>query len=196
MARLNEARRSKVVTVSEWPRDARSRGVGWVHDQVWFPVSDEYRWDSEMRRIDGSWYALYLDRKMFWFGWTLRFHTFYMGDEDSAPHDHPWWFVTFPLVSYWETVEELIPSPLHWYDWRKRRPADHPMYWRRRASKVRAFLPHFRRAKHRHFVHEGEKPIRTIVLTGRVARTWGFWPRNHMFVTYKRWADYRKRKMP
>lgn len=35
----------------------------------------------------------------------LLFHTFYRGDEDPDPHDHPWAFWTLPLgTGYWEQV--------------------------------------------------------------------------------------------
>ncbi|PZR89749.1 MAG: hypothetical protein DI537_20310 [Stutzerimonas stutzeri] len=49
------------------------------------------------------------DRYMtrFWIG-RLRLHIFHRGDEDPDPHDHPWDFWTFPLVSYVEEV--TVPS--------------------------------------------------------------------------------------
>ena len=100
------------------------------------------------------------------------------------------WFITIPFTTYYETVEEQIPSPFPWYDWRQRRPGDHPTYWRRRIRKVRAFLPHFRRATHRHFVLKPANTFRTIILTGPLKRDWGFWPKDNAFIPHREWATY------
>lgn len=37
--------------------------------------------------------------------WRFRFHIFYKADPLDCMHDHPWWFITFPFVSY---VEEYL----------------------------------------------------------------------------------------
>ena len=199
MARLSEKSRSHVETVSDWPKGTYKRKFGYLHDQVWFPVSgNEYMQERPSpeymvkHTIAGNtYYRLYLDRRMFWFKWFhIRLHTFYQGDDDSAVHDHPWWFITIPFTTYYETVEEQIPSPFPWYDWRQRRPGDHPTYWRRRIRRVRAFLPHFRRATHRHFVLKPEKPFHTIILTGPLKRDWGFWPKDNAFIPHREWATY------
>ena len=43
MARLSEKSRSHVETVSDWPKGTYKRKIGFLHDQVWFPVSgNEY----------------------------------------------------------------------------------------------------------------------------------------------------------
>ena len=39
-------------------------------------------------------------------GFSFRLHKFYRGDDMRAPHDHPWWFVTFPLC---RGYLELVP---------------------------------------------------------------------------------------
>jgi len=191
VAMLSSERKSCVETVKDWPKGTRRRGLGYLHDQIWFPadVPVEAPSDHVMCR-DFKWYQLYLDRKMIWtpFG-TLRLHTFYMGDDDAAVHDHPWWFITFPFRSYTETYEEEIPS-WKWYDWRKKIPGDHPMYWVRRVRLVRAWRFHFRRATHRHFVHAPDRPFRTIILTGPLKRNWGFWPDGDTFIPHREWTNY------
>ena len=105
---------------------------------------------------------------------TLRVHTFYRGDDDGAPHDHPWWFVTFPLRSYVETVQTgLAPSILY------------------NSRVVRAWRFHFRSAYHRHFVHEPDRPVRTVILTGRPKNNWSFYPRGRR-VLHREWTNYNR----
>lgn len=179
MALLSETSRSHVETLADWPRGTYDRKVGFMHDQVWFPVSgNEYMEERPSpeymvkHSIAGNkYYRLYLDRRMLWCKWFhIRLHTFYQGDDDSAPHDHPWWFITIPFTTYKETV--FTPDG------------------RANTRKVRAFMPHFRRATHRHFVLEPEKPFRTIILTGTLKRDWGFWPNEHSFIPHRDWATY------
>ena len=177
MAQLSGKRKSWVNRVKEIPRRARDIGFGYVHGQVWFPsgeVSYYDRLDPEKnyRLFEDKWYELYLDRVMLWFGWTLRIHTFYCGDDDSAAHDHPWWFITIPFRSYWETVVSKDG--------------------RRNSRRVQAFLPHFRRSSHTHFVHQPDRPFKTIILTGRVKRNWGFWPEPDIFVPHRDWTNYNR----
>jgi len=196
MAKLSQKIRSHVETISDWPRGTRKRGIGFLHDRVWFPTdkSDYELLDPEktFKLFDNKWHELYLDRRMFWFKFGIRIHTFHIGDDDAAVHDHPWWFITFPLRSYTETYEERIPAPFPWYDWRRRRPAKHPMYWVRRLRVVRAFRFHFRSAKHRHFVHEPFRPFRTIIFTGRLKNNWGFWPESDTFIPHREWSTYNR----
>lgn len=182
MVTLNEARRSHVETVRDWPRGTRERGWGFLWDQVWFPADAPIK--APMKNVmcrDFKWYQLYLDRKMLWtpLG-TLRIHTFYMGDEDGAVHSHPWWFVTFPLRSYTETVM----TPL-----RIRKSKDAPKYVMN-SRVVRAWRFHFRRATHRHFVHAPYRPFSTIILTGRKKNEWGFYPEHDKFVHHRDWTSY------
>lgn len=134
---------------------------------------------------DGVWRKLYLRRRVLyvtipWMGtFTLRLHTFYRGDDDSAPHDHPWWFVTFPLTTYTEEVEDV--------DWSA--PGIVAKF-RRTLRTVRAFRFHFRPATYRHIVQEPERPFHTIVVSGDRERKWGFWPTPTEFVPYNDWAKY------
>ncbi|HAL41993.1 MAG TPA: hypothetical protein DCP57_06075, partial [Gammaproteobacteria bacterium] len=70
----------------------------------------------------------YLERWIIWCGITLRLHRFHKGDDDRAFHDHPWWFITFPLSSYMEHT-----------------PGQEPVV-------ISSWRPHFRGASHRHIV--------------------------------------------
>lgn len=107
---------------------------------------------------------------------TLRLHKFHRGDDDSAPHDHPWWFVTFPLQSYSEV----------WWD---------PVRGHLRSRIVKAFRFHYRPSAHRHYVvlPAHVAPSYTLVLTGPWERRWGFWPRPDTYVYYRDWMA-RKRE--
>jgi hypothetical protein len=188
MAKLNSKERSRVETLFEWPKNVRTTGFGLLHDRVWFPTnkSDYDLMDPEksFKLFNDRWYELYLDRRMLWFKFGIRIHTFHMGDDDAAVHDHPWWFITIPFRSYTETVENV-------------HTVDGKLTWTRNSRKVRAFLPHFRPSHHRHFVHEPGRPFCTIILTGRLRRNWGFWTSYKNFVPHREWATYdRPRRVP
>lgn len=126
----------------------------------------------------------YLDRWfMYFLGFTVRLHKFYRGDDDRAPHDHPWAFITFPLTGYWEKV---------WYGGF----GEHGVRF------VKPWRFHYRPAQHQHIVlgsqvnsswhsyknHAADfhspTPFYTIVLTSRKKQTWGFYPEGK-FVYWK-----------
>jgi hypothetical protein len=126
--------------------------------------------------------AKYLERWIMYIGaFTLRLHKFWAGDDDRAPHDHPFWFITFPLRSYVEDVyEDYWLSSL-------------PPRWKPRIKVVRAFRPHFRPASHKHIVIgalHGPMPFYTIVLSKFIQPEWGFWPDPDTFVHFTKWNDY------
>jgi hypothetical protein len=115
----------------------------------------------------------YLQRWIIYAGGTLRLHKFYRGDDDRAMHDHPWWFVTFPLKGYWEQV----PNPKSPTGLMKRF--------------VKPFRFHYRPAKFKHIVLGSTarydvdvedihvttpKPFWTLVISGPRSNKWGFWP--------------------
>lgn len=122
-----------------------------------------------------------------WIG-RLRYHKMFRGDQDREPHDHPWWFITFPLRSY---VEEVLTFK--------------DGVWDHRLNVVRAFRFHFRPARYAHRIlgpvfkdvpigeyyragslehfalmdaagiPERERHIRTLVLRGKISNKWGFY---------------------
>lgn len=107
--------------------------LAYVHDRIW------------------SHGVFYLERRYIEFlGFSLRYHVFRAPDPDRGLHDHPWWFITFPLDSYWEQREGIRLGYL-----------------------VREHRLHFRPATYRHRVVSA--PARTFVLTGRRSREWGFY---------------------
>lgn len=115
----------------------------------------------------------YLTRRILYiFGFTLRYHVFHTSDNDDYLHDHPWWFITFPIDKYYE---DIGTEKGHWCQSRV----------------VRPFRFHFRKAKfsHRVFIPQGQKQIRTIIFTGRVSNNWGFWKdgKHHY---WKDWFGY------
>ena len=104
-------------------------------------------------------------RWILWFGLTLRLHRFHKSDDDRAFHDHPWWFVTFPLAGYLEHVPGQ-GSP----------------------TRIKPWRPHFRRAKHRHIVQLIDGPVWTAILTGAKQNEWGFWE-DDTFTHHEQWLD-------
>jgi len=184
MAALSAKRKSHVELVGDWPKGTYRRRWGYIHDQVWFPITAEEAANivfcaeiemaaNEVMEHDGQWYRLYLDRRMLWLGpINFRFHTFHQGDEEAAPHDHPWWFITFPFRSYTETV--MTPDG------------------RLNSRVVRGWRFHFRRASHRHFVHEPRKPFSTIIMTGPLKHNWSFWPDADTCIPHREWTNYNR----
>lgn len=122
----------------------------------------------------------YLDRYILYFGrGTLRLHKFWRGDDDRAPHDHPWWFITMPFVTYREKI--VVPDDLFGEVFVTRL--------------VRAWRPHFRAAKFQHIVigrrdRNDLRPFWTLVISGGNTNDWGFWPEPGVFVPYKYWRAY------
>lgn len=117
---------------------------------------------------------LYMKRWILYIGGaTLRLHRFYRGDDDRAPHTHPWAFWTFPLTDYWEHVWD----------------SDNGRYIGR--SVVKAWKLHARPANYRHIV-EGRAdrktgPFWTFCVTGRYQGSWGFYPTPDKFVPWREW---------
>lgn len=105
----------------------------------------------------------------------LRLHCFYRGDDARAPHDHPFWFITFPFTSYLEKVPHMTRNSL------RVMVTEHVQAWR----------PHFRRATYQHFVcgraDYKHKTFWTFCITGGFRRTWGFWPTPFYFVPWWVW---------
>jgi len=89
----------------------------------------------------------------------LMFHVFHRGDQDD-PHDHPWYFWTFPLHSYSELAimdsggDRVVIPRFKW----TRRPAEY-------VHKVEGRL---RRMSTHHWWC-------TLVWHGPEEREWGFW---------------------
>ena len=105
----------------------------------------------------------YLERWIVWFGFTLRLHKFHKGDDDRAYHDHPWWFITLPLVPY----RELTPDGS--------------------STILNRFRPRYRSAKHRHIVQLIQPgPVWTLIVTGPKSKEWGFWEEDK-FVHHTQW---------
>jgi hypothetical protein len=126
----------------------------------------------------------YLDRHILHIGGpSLRLHKFHRGDDDRAPHDHPWNFWTFPLATYVEQVPYRAKPT--------RYPSDD--FWGYTENVVKAFRFHFRKAEYLHVVSykrakNPEKPFWTFVVTGSVKRKWGFWPKPGKFVYWRDWT--------
>ncbi len=154
-------------------------------------VNDKRPWriGAEYSRV-GIAGRRYLDRFIAYFGGTVRLHKFHRGDDDRAPHDHPWWFVTFPFVSYqeryWFQISEMSKEDQEYaYTDYGLGPND----WAQCVRVVKAWRFHYRPAKFRHIVlgrADGkDKPFWSLCITGHVRNLWGFWPQEDWFVPHK-----------
>jgi hypothetical protein len=133
----------------------------------------------------------------YWFG-PFRLHIMHRGDAGGCPHDHPWWFITFPLTSYVEEI--LVEKTAH---------VGTAPYLEKELNYVKAFRFHFRPAHYAHrilgpYTADPElfldgtvywsgitdvelaelrsiypktygRNIRTLVLRGSVKWSWGFY---------------------
>lgn len=175
----------------QWLREGFHVVKPYLTDQAIYAVQTRsWRWGVEKSTlfIRGT---KYMVRYICYLGPIgLRLHQFHSGDDDSAPHTHPWPFVTFPLHSY---VEQLYKEGVF-----------------QRFNVVKKFRFHYRPAKHEHIVkgpmwsfagrdvyYEGApiysdatgfEPFWTIVITGPKANSWGFYPEPGKFVY---WREYK-----
>lgn len=146
-----------------WTFDIGSFRIGLQHDLV--PHSDGRK---------------YLERWFIYLGITIRFHLFHSGDDDRAPHCHPWPFITFPLRSYREKVFTITNGGSS---------------TRIDLQTVKRFRFHYRPATYRHIVLEptdGKRTI-TLVVTGWKQRSWGFypfdmWKNRRVFIPWRQWV--------
>lgn len=89
---------------------------------------------------------------------SVRLHQWLGPDDDRAPHDHPWWFITFVIKgSYLDYTPSPDPSQVM------------------TGELVPRWAVRYRPARHRHTV-DPFKSTWTLVVTGPVVRKWGFWP--------------------
>lgn len=146
--------------------------------------TSDRRWGFEYSRVRIAGKP-YLDRYIAYvYKCRLRLHKFFRGDDDRAPHDHRWWFITFPFASYTERywVKEMR--------WGTMLPGTYAA-WRAKERVVKAWRFHFRPAEFRHIVlgraDGSTKPFWTFVITGSAERKWGFWPTPTKFVRQEDW---------
>lgn len=91
-------------------------------------------------------------------------HQFIHSDDDRAPHDHPWWFVSWVLKGhYFEHTDAGVIRRERW-----------SLAFRRAVHRHRVELPseptwNFDRDEWQ------EVPAWTLLITGRRVRQWGFW---------------------
>jgi hypothetical protein len=119
------------------------------------------------------------------FDWMPRLylHKFLRSDDDRAPHDHPWWFISILLKGSY--IEH------RWIDGIEQSHC-------RRAPSI-AFRPLSTHHRVELFVQnvadpyrptseelQRFKPVWTIILTGPDVRAWGFWCQN----TFVPWRQF------
>lgn len=163
------------------------------------------RFGFEMHRIWNEARSIpYQDRFMLCLGFIeLRLHKFWRGDDDRAPHDHPWWFFTFPFASYLE----LIPKAGETGYFEEDRD-----WWAYETQVVKAFRFHYRAPNFKHIVvrkidqldyhlrginisnskllsavASKDDSFWTFVICGRKVQQWGFWKTPYTFVPHEDW---------
>lgn len=139
-----------------------------MRNRYWhFDVGD-WRFGVEKSRV-GFGDTPYLDRYIVYAGkLTFRMHKFWRGDDDRAPHDHPWTFVTFPLSSY---EEIYVDNGVLMHRW------------------VPALRFNYRSLDFKHIVigRKDRRPFWTFVITGPKRKSWGFWPSDKEYVPWRLW---------
>jgi hypothetical protein len=109
----------------------------------------------------------YMRRWVLDFGlFALRVHRWEASDDKRAFHDHAWWFLTLVL---WGSYVDVSPSGRD----------------RLRFGSIR-----FRRADHKHTVEVQRRGTWTLLVTGPVARRWGFWVGEKLFKRDKYFATH------
>lgn len=149
--------------------------------------------------VEGAHRTPYMTR---WVLGRLRLHIFWRGDADPDPHDHPWGFWTFPLVTY---EEEVTSGPEESMALAEFLGIDPGVFVTRHVLK--RFRLHYRPAEHTHRVigavrdatgpddpfirwEPTGKPIITIVWTEKESREWGFLARCEGFFRWVPWRRY------
>lgn len=124
--------------------------------------------------VEGSLYLWRLHLTPFTPWGSVMLHVFRRGDQDRAPHDHPWDFWTLPLThSYFEMVcgSNNLETPTIVPRWKwSFRPAEY---------RHRVCYPAGKHEDVQDFVDKHTWkgwPMVTLVVTTTRKRTWGFWP--------------------
>lgn len=115
---------------------------------------------------------------------NLRVHQFFRGDDDRAPHNHPWWFITFPFSTYVEAgFEKGVYKGVRFVKrWRFHyRPATFEHIVLGPAAVLGGKAITYRGAP---FVDTSGKPFWTFVIAGSKAGDWGFYPQPGVFVPW------------
>lgn len=99
------------------------------------------------------WYVIPRNRFL-----NVYLHQFVTSDDDRAPHDHPWPFVSLILKGGYNEVTPQCTKRRH-----AGSIAFRPAKWRHRVE----LLPDV--------AYETEAPCWTLIVTGRRTRAWGFW---------------------
>ena len=100
----------------------------------------------------------------------LYLHKFLRSDDDRAPHDHPWWFISVLLRgSYVEHRWIDGVETIH----RRRAPS---IAFRPLSTRHRVMLDeHTNMGGWTLPIERWQDPVWTLILTGPAVRTWGFW---------------------
>lgn len=133
----------------------------------------------------------------------FRLHKFDRGDDDAAPHDHPFWFITIPLThSYLEWVYAEHHGQSYFCDPVGRCNAE-DLKWDPILRIVKRFRPSFRSSGYKHIVESAlehdriawsftNKPFWTFCIFGFTNPDWGFWPGPNTFVHFTEFKSHNR----
>lgn len=115
---------------------------------------------------------------------NLRVHQFFRGDDDRAPHNHPWWFITFPFSTYVEAGFEkghyIGTRFVKRFRFHRRAASfEHIVLGRAVTQGGKAWT--YRGAP---LVEKHGAPFWTFVIAGSKAGDWGFYPEPGRFVPW------------
>jgi len=93
--------------------------------------------------------------------WSVRLHRWYGDDDSRAPHNHPYWFITFVIRGGYDDVSYEVD--------------ENKICTVKDMDKLRAFSWRYRPADHLHQVLNVRPNTWTILITGPAVARWGFW---------------------
>lgn len=170
-----------VLPKNEWP-------FGWLKRLL------QYRWPSAPLWVHGAAQTL-IDRCSF----NVYLHLFHRSDEDTALHDHPWWFnVSWILegeydeIKFWKYNPRVYPtSKLYHCGYLpgyahpiRRREGSVTLRLGRSPHRV-VLIPRFLRGSWKRKINGGLRPVWTLFIMGPYRQTWGFY-------CPKRWVHWKE----
>lgn len=159
-------------TVAELKSDAVQgrRSPRWaVWSRMTIPCQDGLQYLVRLRILQTPWFGIYL-------------HDIYEPDDERAPHNHPWSFISIVVRGWY--VEKVYPNPertmQHQYGWKNYGIKRHRRFSAHKMGRVSA-----------HRITECAPGLKTLILTGPRQSSWGFFEDG----VYIDWKDYERKQV-